>query len=145
MRGPPLRGCNWDERSHHLTAALYFGVAGLERFLNHKLRVHLQSTKSHEEIFDVLRKGRIVSKLKNWPEEMLGKPLNLDDGTLDFVAVLNDVRGDLRHPKTHGHDIYGQLEAFDPMSVISTIAEYIVRFNEAEGTTFPLAVWMELP
>src|ERR1019366_7535802 len=98
------------EKSHHLTASLYFGVAALEAFLNDKMRAHLKATKSEEEIFDVLRKGRIISKLRKWPTELLGKQLNLNDGTLDLIAVFNDVRGDLTHPKTHGQDIYARLD-----------------------------------
>ena len=125
------------EKSHHLTASLYFGVAALEAFLNDKMRAHLKATKSEEEIFDVLRKGRIISKLRKWPTELLGKQLNLNDGTLDLIAVFNDVRGDLTHPKTHGQDIYARLESIDPRSVIDAVAEYMVRFHEAEGTRFP--------
>jgi hypothetical protein len=34
------------ERSHHLTASLYFGIAALEAFLNQKMRLHLHATKS---------------------------------------------------------------------------------------------------
>jgi len=32
------------ERSHHLTAALYFGLAALEAFLNEQMRKHLSPT-----------------------------------------------------------------------------------------------------
>jgi hypothetical protein len=125
------------EKSHHLTASLYFGIAALEAFLNDKMRAHLAARKSEEEIFDVLRKGRIISKVKKWPSELLEKPLNLKDETLELITVFNDVRGDLTHPKTHGHDIYARLETVDPISVIDSVAEYIVRFHEAEGTRFP--------
>jgi hypothetical protein len=125
------------ERSHHLTASLYFGIAALEAFLNQKMRFHLQATKSEQEIFDVLRKGKITSKVKKWPAELLRKPLNINDGTLDLIGVFNDVRGDLTHPKSHGQDIYARLETLDPDSVIDSVTEYIVRFHEAEGTRFP--------
>jgi hypothetical protein len=125
------------ERSHHLTASLYFGIAALEAFLNQKMRAHLNTTKSEEEIFDFLRKGQILSKVKKWPTELLGKPLALNTGTLDLITDFNDIRGDLTHPKTHGHDIYGRLESIDPFSVVDAIAEYIVRFHEAEGTRYP--------
>src|SRR6266404_4561189 len=86
------------ERSHHLTASLYFGIAALEAFLNQKMRVHLNA-KSEEEIFDVLRKGQIISKLKKWPAELLRKPLNIKDKTLELITMFNDIRGDLTHPK----------------------------------------------
>ena len=125
------------EKSHHLTASLYFGIATLEAFLNQKMRDYLEARKSEQEIADALRKGQIISKLKKWPTALLGKPLSLNGGTLDLITFFNDVRGDLTHPKTHGHDIYSRLETVDPLSVIYSIAEYIVRFHEAEGTTFP--------
>jgi hypothetical protein len=125
------------EKSHHLTASLYFGIAALEAFLNDKMRVHLDETRSEEEILDVLRKGQIISKLKRWPVELLGKSVNVNDATLDLITLINDIRGDLTHPKTHGHDLYAKLETIDPLSVIESVAEYIVRFHEAEGTRFP--------
>ena len=84
------------ERSHHLTASLYFGIAALEAFLNEKMRSHLKPTQTEEEIFDVLRKGQIVGKLKNWPTQILGKPLDLADGTMELLTDFNDVRGDRR-------------------------------------------------
>lgn len=118
-------------------ASLYFGIATLEAFLNQKMRMCLQGTKSEGEVLEVLRKGRIMTKLKEWPTELLGKPLKLNDGTLALIVLFNDVRGDLTHPKTRGHDVYARLETIDPISVIDSVAEYIVRFHEAEGTRFP--------
>lgn len=125
------------ERSHHLTASLYFGIAALEAFLNERMRAHLKPTKTEEEIFNVLRKGQIVEKLKKWPTEILGEPLSLNDGTLELLTDFNDVRGDLTHPKTKGHDIYAKLETIDPSSVIDAVAEYIVKYHEAAGTRYP--------
>jgi hypothetical protein len=125
------------ERSHHLASSLYFGVAALEAFLNGKMRAHLKSTKTEEEIFNVLRRGQIIKKIKQWPTEILGKPLSLCDGTLELLTDFNDVRGDLTHPKTQGHDIYARLEAINPISVIDVVAEYIVKYHEAEATCYP--------
>lgn len=125
------------EKSHHLTASLYFGIAALESFLNREMRAHLEATKSEEEIFAVLKNEKIMLKIKKWPAELLGKPLTLKDGTLDLITFFNAIRGNLTHPKTHGHDIYEKLESVDPISVIDAVAEYIVRFHEAEETRFP--------
>lgn len=126
------------ERAHHLTAALYFAIAALEAFLNGKMRTQLaQAGKPEEEVFDRLRKGQIMAKLKKWPDELLCVPFALSPGTLDLIGFFNDVRGDLTHPKTHGHDIYEQLETINPKSVIDAVAEYIARFHEAETTRFP--------
>jgi hypothetical protein len=125
------------EKVHHLTASLYFGIATLEAFLNQKMRAHLEATKSEEEIFKVLRKGQIMWKVEEWPEKLLGKPLDISHGTLNLITFYNRVRGDLTHPKTHGHDVYEGLESVDPISLIASVAEYVVRFHEAEGTRFP--------
>jgi hypothetical protein len=125
------------EKSHHLTASLYFGITALEAFLNQKMRSHLLASKPEEEIFQVLRQGEIMSKVNEWPSHLLGKSLALRPETVDLISFFNDVRGDLTHPKTHGHDIYGKLETVDPGSVIDAVAEYIVRFHEAQGTRFP--------
>ncbi len=125
------------ERSHHLTASLYFGIAALEAFLNEKMRAHLKSEKSEEEIFGYLRKGKIMVKLKKWPADILGKSLAPGDGVMDLLTDFNDIRGDLTHPKTHGHDIYAKLEAIDPSAVVSAVAEYIVRFHEVAKTRYP--------
>ena len=125
------------ERSHHLTASLYFGIAALEAFLNERMRSYLKANKTEEDIFNVLRKGQIVAKLKKWPLELLGRELRLNAGTIELLTDFNDVRGDLTHPKTLGHDIYAKLETIDPISVIDAVAEYIVRYNEAAGTRYP--------
>lgn len=125
------------ERSHHLTASLYFGIAALEAFLNGKMRDQLKASKSAEEIFNILRKGKILTKIKKWPNELLGKPLDLKPDTLDLLTDFNDIRGDLTHPKTSGHDIYAKLEAIEPSTVVDTVAEYMVKFHEVEGTRYP--------
>ena len=125
------------DKSHHLTASLYFGIAALEAFLNQKMRAHLTATKSESEIFKVLRNARIISKIRDWPTELLGKPLSLDNGSIDLLIEFNNVRCDLTHPKTTGHDIYARLETINPISVIATVAEYMIRFHEMEKTRFP--------
>ena len=126
------------EKAHHLTAALYFGIAALESFLNGRMRAHLvQSGKSEKEIYEVFRKGQITVKLKKWPGELSPVPFTLSPGTLALIGFFNDVRGDLTHPKTHGHDVYEKLDTVDPDSVIDAVTEYIIRFHEAEGTRFP--------
>jgi hypothetical protein len=124
------------EKSHHLTASLYFGIAALEAFLNERMRAHMKG-KPEKEIFYKLRNGDIVSKLKEWPPEILKKPLDLRAESLELIILFNDIRGNLTHPKTHGHDIYAKLETVDSVSVIVSVAEYIVRFHETEGTIFP--------
>ena len=122
------------ERSHHLTAALYFGIAALEAFLNGKMRDHMKATHSEEDIFNTLRKGQILAKLKKWPGDLLSKPLDLEPTTWELLTEINDIRGDLTHPKTSGHDIYLTLEAIDPDAVVAAVSEYVVKYHEAAGT-----------
>jgi len=126
---------------HHLTASLYFGIAALEAFLNQKMRAYLSGSKTEEEIFEVLRKGRFMSKLGKWSTEIVGKSPTLNDGTLELIRFFNDVRGDLTHPKTQGQDIYQRLETVTPLSVIDAVAEYIVRFHEVQSTRYPYWVF----
>jgi hypothetical protein len=125
------------EKSHHLTASLYFGIAALEAFLNQKMRTHLTPTKTEKEILKRLREGDIKDKMKEWPKELLGKSLTIDRGTWNLIVSFNDLRGHLTHPKTQGQDIYDKLEKIKPTAVIDSVAEYIVRFHEAEGMRFP--------
>jgi hypothetical protein len=126
------------EKSHHLTASLYFGIAALEAFLNQKMREHLTPTSAEKEIRKRLRDGKIKDKLKQWPEEILGKPVAIERRAWNLIVFFNRVRGDLTHPKTHGQDIYDELEQrVQPTAIVDSVAEYIVRYHEAEGTRFP--------
>jgi len=92
---------------------------------------------SEGEILAVLRKSTIIDKLKKWPTKLIGKPLKLSEGTIDLLTVFNDVRGNLTHPKTEGRDLYEQLEGIDPGSVEDAVAEFMVRYHEAENTRYP--------
>jgi len=129
------------ELSHHLTSSLYFAISALEAFLNRKMRKHLSATHEEKKIYDRLRKGKITDKLKNWPEELLGKPLTLRSGTMDTIGFFNDVRGDLTHPKTTGHHTYKTLEQVDADSVIDVVAEYIAQYHQACGDQFHYWLW----
>jgi hypothetical protein len=125
------------EKSHHLTASLYFGIATLEAFLNNQMRTHLKHTKTEHEIFHVLRNGRFMKKLEKWPEQILGKPHALNNEALDLLKLCNDVRGDLTHPKTTGQDIYQCLFKVEPLSVVDAVAQYVVSFHASQGTRYP--------
>src|ERR1700730_15559515 len=71
------------ERSHHLTASLYFGIAALEAFLNKQMRDRLKAHNSEEEeILNILRKQSVLTKIKKWPQEILGRPMPLREETL---------------------------------------------------------------
>lgn len=124
-------------RYHHMTASLYFGMAALEAFINQKMRLHLSDSHSEQQILSVLRKGVILEKLKKWPKEILPTEMRVSDATMQLLSLFNEVRGNLTHPKTDGHNIYTRLEEIEPESVFLAIAEYMVRFYEAQEVAFP--------
>lgn len=121
---------------HHLTAALYFGMAALEAFLNQRMRAKLAPTASEGEIFEVLRKTRLLDKLRKWPKELVAADV-VGAATIERLKLFNEIRGNLTHPKTSGHDIYGELEKVSADQVLDSVAEYIVGFHEARGEVFP--------
>lgn len=129
------------EKSHHLTASLYFGIAALEAFLNQQMRTYLASSANEADIIDRLRKGRFISKLKRWPLEITGQSVSVDPKILELIELCNDVRGDLTHPKTIGHDIYQRLFDLEPMSIVDAVAQYIVCFHEAQKARYPYWVF----
>lgn len=128
---------NEISRYHHLTSALYFAVATVESFLNQQMRLSLTKSKTEEEIYEILRKARFPVKLKTWPEEILGCKTEISEKLLLEILEFNDIRGNLTHPKTTGHDLYGLLESLDPLSVKRAVAEYCIRFLERKGEPFP--------
>jgi hypothetical protein len=125
------------EKAHHLTAALYFGISAIEAFLNREMRAHLSSTRSEEDVFKLLRNSRFLNKLEAWPKEITGNEFPLQKDELDIILLANEVRGDLTHPKTLGHDIYERLFQLEPPKVVDAIAKYIVAFNQARQSRFP--------
>jgi len=122
---------------HHLTAALYFGVATIEAFLNQQMRRSLAATESEERIFHTLRYTRFVKKFEKWPSTVLGSSPAIAPSTMDLLRLCNDIRGDLTHPKTSGRDIYGKLESINPEALVLAVAEYCVRFLEVRREVFP--------
>lgn len=122
---------------HHLTSSLYFGIASLEAFLNQQMRACLASKTTEEKIFDRLRKTRFLTKLEDWPSEILQTDPSVAEPTMDLLRLFNEIRGDLTHPKTSGHDVYQRLETVDPDTVVVAVAEYCIRFLETRKEEFP--------
>jgi hypothetical protein len=138
------------ERSHHLTAALYFGVASLEAFINERTRTFLSGQRSEQEIVDVLRYGRLrerkkadtlLDKLTAWPEIIAGRSVDLREGSAELIDRFNRTRGDLTHIKTNGEDLYRLLETTDPDTVVDVVAEYVAQYHQASGSQFPYWLW----
>jgi hypothetical protein len=122
---------------HHLTSSLYFGIAALEAFLNQQMRSHLASSSTEKRILEKLRGTRFTTKLERWPEEILNSKPSVAAPTLDRIRLFNEIRGDLTHPKTGGHDIYRRLEKVDPDEVLIAVSEYCVCFLETGKEVFP--------
>jgi len=123
---------------HHLTAALYFGIAFLEAYFNDRMRAKLnREKKTEDKVYQVLRKTTFKDKLEKWPKLTTGKGLNITNEAKEIVSFANDIRGNLTHPKTRGHHIYEQLEKIDAEKFISAVAQYCVRFCEALDEVFP--------
>ena len=129
------------ERSHHLTACLYFGVAALEGFINSHMREHLEQSMSDEDITKYLSKGSIMDKLKKWPKLIIGRRLDIDPTTITLLKGFNSLRGNLTHPKKHTLELARELSTIEPAEVVNAVAEYIVHFHVAAGTAFPYWVF----
>ena len=129
------------EKSHHMMAALYFGIAALEAFLNGQMRLHLQQSKPADEVLDILRKSNFLKKLKKWPTEITGRSSLAPRDAVDLICLCHDVRSNLTHPKSFGHAIYERLLAVKPSDVVHAVARYIVAFHQAQGTIFPYWVF----
>ena len=130
------------EKSHHLTASLYFGIAALEAFLNQQMRQHLAPSKTSEEIFQALRTGRFLKKLKAWPTEIAGRESKVRPEVIELIEFCNDIRGDLTHPKTVGHDIYERLFEVNPLGPIKPRLNRLRRMLAI--TTLGSPWWVDL-
>jgi hypothetical protein len=124
------------EQSHHLTASLYFAISTLEAFLNRKWREHFKATKTEEEIFEEIRYGDFMEKVKKWPKEITGSKLALRDASISKIKMFNGVRADLTHPKHDGPTTWRMLDNVEPETVVDVVAEYITQFQAAQGRQF---------
>ena len=132
------------EISHHRMAALYFGIATLECFINREMtRFDMLRDVDHEDIHKKLRSSKISLKerLENWPKLITGKDLELRPETLPRIVAINALRGQLTHLKNYWSDIFDDLRRTDPMEVLDLVAEYIIAFYRVKGELFPYWVW----
>ena len=128
------------EISHHRMAALYFGIATLECFINREMTRHdLLLDVDHEEIYKKLRNPKVSlkEKLETWPEIIARKCLSLRPETLPRILAINALRGQLTHLKNYWPDTFDDLGRTDPMEVVDLIAEYIIALYRAKGELFP--------
>lgn len=127
-------------RYHHETSALYYAVSFVEAFLNRKMReVMTKQGKPEQEIYDALRDGSggFAKKLKKWPSEICGKPITVSDPLQKVLIEANELRSDLTHVKTQGHDIYADLESVNLPDIVTGVAEYAIVITDGLGEQFP--------
>jgi len=126
------------EIAHHRMAALYFGVSAIESFLNMQMRDHLlREGKTHDEVFQELRRGQLKDKVKKWPMLIVGKDLDLRPDTITRLLAVNDLRAELTHQKNYWPEAYEELSESDPIVVVDLVAEFIAAYYQAAGTHFP--------
>lgn len=126
------------EIAHHRMAALYFGIATLEAFLNRQMTNYmLQMGKEHDDIHEILRKGNLKEKLKTWPKDITGKILDLRPDSLNGLRAMIDLRGQLTHQKNYWPEAYEALESKDSMELVDLVAEFIISFHSAKQEFFP--------
>jgi hypothetical protein len=135
-------------RYHHLTSSLYFAISFIEALLNEKHRVELESEgKPEEEILFILRRGSSAiepkkrrsfeEKFSDWPSIICGKEVKVSEKLKKLLAEFNEVRGNLTHPKSRGHDVYAELEKIDGQQLLHAVAEYAVTIHGALGEEYP--------
>ncbi|WP_448101159.1 hypothetical protein [Luteibacter jiangsuensis] len=138
------------ERSHHMTAALYFGVAALEAFVNEHTRAYLRGQLSDEAILDILRYGKLrggkkndnlLTKLTEWPTILTGQSITVRSNSVGVIDRFIRIRGDLTHAKTNGMDLYRVVDAMASTDIVDVVAEYIAQFHQAAGSQFPYWLW----
>jgi hypothetical protein len=138
------------ERSHHMTGALYFGVAALEAFVNEHTRAYLHGERTDDEILDILRYGKLrggkkndnlFTKLTDWPTILTGQSVTMRGTSMGVIDRFIRIRGDLTHVKTDGTDLYRTVDAMNPADIVDVVAEYMAQFHQAMGSLFPYWLW----
>ena len=130
------------EKSHHLTATLYFSIAALEAFLNERMRKRLRDEGADENaILERLRKGKLKDKLKKWPVELTGSAIPGVEENLQLLLSVNELRGELTHPKYTHHGKYRELSQIQPFDVVQSTSEYIVKYCVSAGEIYPYWVF----
>lgn len=133
---------------HHLTSSLYYAISFVEALLNEKYRLRLASTGViEEEIVNILRRGSSASKPKEgrnferkfseWPSLISGKELKVSENLKRTLVEFNEIRGNLTHPKSHGHNVYSELENINSQQLLETVAEYAVMIFAGLGEEYP--------
>lgn len=135
-------------RFHHLTSSLYYAITFVEALLNEKHRGLLESAgRPEEEIVFILRRGSSASnpkkgrdfeaKFSEWPSLICDKEIRVSPELKKTLTDFNEVRGHLTHPKTRGHDVYGDLENIKGQQLLEAVAEYAITLHNGLGEEYP--------
>jgi hypothetical protein len=129
------------EKSHHLAAALYFGIASIEAYLNQQLRKYLVAKESDSDILKRLRYTRFMQKVREWPSEISGREVSIDEDLIKTLDLYNTLRGEVTHAKASGSEIYDPLLNISSDALVDNVARFIVHLHEARGDRYPYWVF----
>ena len=121
-----------------LRAALYFGSACAEGFLNRQMRETLTARGAPEaEIRRALKGPGLGVKLRKWPAELGMAPIALPESIVELLEQAQTVRNENTHPKQADHSIYAYMDSVQPEAIVDALARTIVLFNAARERPFP--------
>lgn len=133
---------------HHLTSSLYYAISFVEALLNEKYRLRLISLgKNEKDIIFILRRGASASnrnerrnfeqKFSDWPTLICNKEIKVSDDLKRTLVEFNEIRGNLTHPKSRGHDVYTRLENINLQQLFETLVEYAIMIFAGLEEEYP--------
>ncbi|WP_223524791.1 hypothetical protein [Pseudomonas sp. A-B-26] len=126
------------QRYHHLRACTYFSVCCVEAFLNAMMREKLtQDGFGEEAILKKLRKVNLEEKIRSWPSDICGKPLEVPGCIIDTFKSFQAIRNEVTHAKNRDHSIYADLDRMQPALIVDAVARLIVTTLSAKVRAFP--------
>lgn len=129
---------NKFQRYHHLRACIYFSISCTEAFLNSIIRKKLSEDGVEEElVLKKLRKTTLEQKIKNWPSEVCGRPVDMPDQIIDTFKAFQAVRNEVTHANNRDHSIYADLDILKAYVIVDAVARFIVTVFSAMERPFP--------
>ena len=130
------RASNPIEKYHHLRAALLFGMASLEAFLNQEMRKKMIAEGRQDNTIAKQLKTFLGNKTGKWPQIISSKELAVDTNLERLVREYNDLRGETAHPQRREHSFYKALDDMAPDHLRSSVAHYMISITQALNRPF---------
>ncbi|QET01652.1 MULTISPECIES: hypothetical protein [Cupriavidus] len=125
-------------RYEYLRAALYFGSACAEGYLNRSMRERLTvRCLAERTIRDELKRPGLGIKLRKWPANFCDQSTQLPADIIDLLDKAQKVRNENTHPKQADHSIYQDMDDVQPNDIVHALARMIVILNAARDRPFP--------